>query len=187
MILSLTLRGVAALVGSFWEDSDLMASNFRMWDIVVTCFPPMLQPSSEESSSFLAERVTALWRWLLEHSTNKKALVVWLSASRESHLLRVWGDLWAWPKKPDTAPRRPTGGYHVTCGLTIMIVIFLALKVFPFGYLFLAVRRGPGEIFVSFYRLLGLPRVYLGALQPTDHSPDSSIPCLNSSSWLPLI
>lgn len=62
MILSLTLRGVAALVGSFWEDSDLMASNFRMWDIVVTCFPPMLQPSSEESSSFLAERVTALWR-----------------------------------------------------------------------------------------------------------------------------
>lgn len=34
-----TLRGVAAFVGSFQEGSDPLASNFRMWHIVLTCLP----------------------------------------------------------------------------------------------------------------------------------------------------
>lgn len=145
----------------------------------------MLQSSSERSSSFLAEshilgELTpgALYR--------QKGTWFDVSASRESHLLGVRGDLWAWPEKPDTAPRRPAEGHHVTCGLTMAMMMVLApseaLRVFSI-WVFIFSRRNCCLIL-----LLSRPSYSLsGSLQPADHSAESPMPCLNSPSCLLLI
>ena len=74
---------MAALTGSFQEGSGPLDSNFKTWDMVVICLPysvvpPGLQPSSEMSSSFLAETATPLGgdSWNSLPTSDKKGTVV---------------------------------------------------------------------------------------------------------------
>lgn len=90
---------MAALAGSFQEGSGPLDSNFKTWDMVVICLPyavvpPGLQPSSEMSSSFLAETATPLGgdSWNSLPTSDKKRHCGLIQQHPESHLLGVWGE-----------------------------------------------------------------------------------------------